>query len=136
MTIQRLLSLFLVAAIAAVAAHPAAAATGAERAAAKRAELAAKVKTSLADLGTGADARVEVRRRDGTRLTGSVAELRESAFAVRDASGVVTQVPYDDVTKVKGHNLATGWKIAIGAGAVFAILLVLVWTGAIGDAER
>jgi hypothetical protein len=37
---------------------------------------------------------------------------------------------------VKGNNLATGWKIAIGAGALFAILLILVWSGAIGDAER
>lgn len=118
-------------------AHPALAATKEQREAARRAELAAKVKDGILKLGIGPDARVEVKRRDATRLRGYVSEAGEAAFAVTDAStGATTQVPYDDVAKVKGNNLATGWKIAIGAGAIFALVLILVWTGAIGDAER
>jgi len=137
MNTNRLLSIFVAALLfAGAVAKPAQAAGNAERAAAKRAELTAKVKASIAQLGTGPDARIDLRRRDGSRVKGSIAEVQETAFVVRDASNAVTQVSYDDVTKVKGSNLATGWKIAIGAGAVFAILLLLVWTGAIGDAER
>ena len=137
MTTNKLLSLFVAALIACGAvANSTNAATNAEHAAAKRAELAAKVKASIARLGTGPDARVDLRRRDGSRVVGYVAEAQDTAFLVRDSSSVVTQVPYDDVTKVKAHNLATGWKIAIGAGAIFAILFILVWSGAIGDAER
>jgi hypothetical protein len=136
MITNKLLSLVVAALIAVGAvANTTNAATHAERAA-ERAELAAKVKASIARLGTGADARVDLRRRDGSRVVGYVTEAQDTAFLVRDSSSIVTQVPYDDVTKVKAHNLATGWKIAIGAGAIFAILLILVWSGAIGDAER
>jgi hypothetical protein len=38
-----------------------------------------------------------------------------------------TTVAYTDVTKVKGHNLSTGAKIAIGIGiGVGVVLLILL----------
>ena len=134
---KRLYTAVLICAIVALANHTASARDRAERQAAKRAELAQKVKTAIEGLGTGPDARVTVERRDAAKLAGYVAEAGPTAFVVRDATtGAATPVAYDDVTKVKGHNLATGWKIAIGAGVLFAVMLILVWTGAIGDAER
>ena len=60
---------------------------------------------------------------------------RPNAIAL-SSDDIEGYVAYDDVSKVKGNNLATGWKIAIGVGALFALALILVWTGAIGDAER
>lgn len=138
MTITRLLSAVLAVAILSMgAARPARAATKEERQAAKRAERAAEVKAGILRLGVGPDARVAVKRYDATRVAGYVTAADDAAFSVVDAkTGAVTQVPYDDVSKVKGNNLHTGWKIAIGVGALFALALILVWTGAIGDAER
>ena len=134
---HRLLSALLITALVSlVAVQPALAATKADRQEVKRAKLAAKVRSSLTRLGTGPDARVEVRLRNATKVKGYVSSLSDTAFVVTDASGGATEVPYGDVTKVKGQNLATGWKIAIGAGVLFAVIYILVWTGAIGDAER
>jgi hypothetical protein len=107
----------------------------AEREAAKRARRVDRLKQDLARLGTGPDARIELRTHDSKRIKGYVTALDDAGFVVTDASNTQVHVPYGDVTKVKGHNLATGWKIGIGAGIVFAILLILVWTEAIGDAE-
>jgi len=111
------------------------AASKAEREAAKQARRVDRLKQNLTRLGTGPDARIEVRTHDGKKIKGYVTALGDSTFVVSDASNTQVQVPYGDVTKVKGHNLATGWKIGIGAGIAFAILLILVWTEAIGDAE-
>ena len=90
-------------------------------------EPTADLRQRLAPLGTGPDARIEVRRRDGTKVKGYVTQLGTAAIAIASQSGATTQVPYDDIAKVRGHNLSTGWKIAIGAGiAVGVVLLVLV----------
>ena len=128
---QKMLSIVLAVAILSMAAaQPALAASKEER-------RAAKVKAGIEGLGTGPDARVEVKLRDSRKLAGYVSASDVSGFSVMDSrSGIATRVAYDDVSKVKGHNLATGWKIAIGAGVLFAVMLILVWTGAIGDAER
>ena len=136
--INRMLSTVLAMAMIAMAtAQPSLAATKEERQAARRAEIAAKVKAGIEGLGTGPDARVDVKLYDARRVVGYVNAADAEGFSVTDPkSGVATRVAYDDVSKVKGNNLATGWKIAIGAGALFALLLILVWTGAIGDAER
>jgi hypothetical protein len=135
--IDRILSAVLTAALLSMAQAPALAATKQEREAAKRVELSAKVKAGIERLGTGPDARVEVKLYDARRVTGYVAAADASGFSVVDSkSGVATRVAYADVSKVKGHHLATGWKIAIGAGVLFALALILVWSGAIGDADR
>jgi type II secretory pathway pseudopilin PulG len=133
---QRLLSTVLVTTLLLLATPTVSRATSkAEREAAKRARRVDRLKQDLARLGTGPDARIEVRTHDAKTIKGYVSTLGDSSFVVIDASSTQTQVPYGDVTKVKGHNLATGWKIGIGAGIAFAILLILLWTEAIGDAE-
>ena len=89
------------------------------------ASFAAQVRESIGKLGTGRDARVEVKLRDKTKLKGYVAEASDAGFTVVDLkSGVATHVAYPQVQKVKGNNLSTGAKIAIGLSAVVAVLVI------------
>lgn len=107
------------------AAVPALAATGAEKEA-KRAE---KVRTQLARLGTGADARIKLVLRDKTKLEGYVSEAGADTFAVTDRAGKTTAVEYGQVGKAQGNNLSTGAKVAIGVGigAGVTLLIFFIW---------
>jgi hypothetical protein len=92
----------------------------------KQVKYAAKVKQSVLKLGVGREARIAVRLRDRSQLVGFVSETGESSFVVTNAkTGTSTVVAYPEVTQVKGHNLSTGAKIAIGAAIVAAIILLL-----------
>ena len=91
------------------------------------AKFAAKVKTEIARLGTGPEARIEVSLRDKTNLKGYVSEADDTHFAVVNAkTGKATTVAYPQVRKVKGNNLSTKAHIAIGI-AVTVGLLVLIY---------
>jgi hypothetical protein len=92
-----------------------------------------KVKAGIAKLGTGESARLEVKLKDKSKLVGFVREIGNNSFVVTDPkTGVSSSVAYDDVTKVKGHNLSTGAKIAIGVGIGIAIaFLIIMATGGI-----
>lgn len=106
------------------AAIPAFAATSAEKEA-KRAE---KVRTQLVKLGTGTDARIKLVLRDKTKLEGFVNEAGADTFAVTNRAGETTTVGYGQVSKVQGHNLSTGAKIAIGAGIGAAVVLIILYS--------
>jgi hypothetical protein len=95
----------------------------------KAAEFAAKVKTEIAKLGIGPEARIEVKLRDKTKLKGHVSKISEESFSVTDAkTGAETEVPYPNVTQVKGNHLNKGAIIAISLG--IAILVTLLIAGA------
>lgn len=99
---------------------------GAATKAGKEARRAEEVKAAIAKLGTGPDARVEVKLRDKTRLKGYVAEAGGEHFTVVDAKlGTAANVPYPQVAQVKGNNLSTGVKIAIGLGIIIGVLLII-----------
>ena len=121
--LKKICSVLLSALLLQAAAVPAFAATSAEKEA-KRAE---KVRTELARLGTGTDARIRLILRDKTKLEGFISELGGESFVVTNKAGVATTVAYPQVGKVKGHNLATGDKIVIGIGIGVAIVLLIVW---------
>lgn len=91
----------------------------------KDAKFAAKVKTGITKLGTGPDARVELKLRDKTKLKGHIQEIADDHFTVIDErTGAAREVPYPQVKQVKGNNLSTGAKIAITLvviGIIFAI---------------
>lgn len=97
----------------------------------KQAQLAQRVKTEISKLGVGQDARVEVKLQDRTKLAGYISEVKDDSFVLTNArTGAATPVAYADVTQVKGHNLSTGAKIAIGVGigiAVVVIVLAIWW---------
>jgi preprotein translocase subunit SecF len=92
----------------------------------KQTRLAEKVKEGVSKLGVGQDARVELRLRDKTKLAGYISEVKEDSFVISDAkTGDATTIPYSNVTQVKGHNLSTGAKIAIGIGIGVGIVLIV-----------
>ena len=93
----------------------------------KEAERAEKVHAQLSKLGTGRDARVRVELQDETKLEGYLSEAGADSFSVTARDGKTTTVPYRQVKKVQGNNLSTGAKIAIGAGAAAAIVLLVLW---------
>jgi hypothetical protein len=90
-----------------------------------------EVKAGVERLGVGEGARVEVRLRDGGKLRGHVSEAGADYFVVKDArTGAATAVAYPDVAQVKGNNLSTGAKVAIGAGiAAAAVIAFIRWAG-------
>ncbi|HQR33709.1 MAG TPA: hypothetical protein PLK30_13305 [Blastocatellia bacterium] len=94
----------------------------------KAAEFTSKVKTGIAKLGVGPEARIEVKLRDKTKLKGYVSQINDSSFVIADAkTGATTEVTYPNVTSVTGKNLSTGAIIAISVAiAVGATLLVLI----------
>ena len=94
----------------------------------KDARFAAKVKKEIAKLGTGTDARVEVKLRDKTKLKGYISQINENSFVViADNTNTPTEVPYPQTKQVKGNNLSTGAKIAIGIGIGVAIFFVVLY---------
>jgi hypothetical protein len=96
----------------------------------KMAKLADKVKTNIAQLGTGKDARIEVKLRDNTKLKGYISQINENGFVVVDfKTGNASEVPYSNAKQVKGNNLSTGVKIAIGIGVVIAIIAIIALVG-------
>lgn len=93
----------------------------------KQEKFAAKVKDGVKKLGVGADARVTVRLRDKRKLAGYVSGTGEESFTITDSkSGEATTVAYAQVAQVKGHNLSSGAKIAIGVAIIAAILIIAI----------
>lgn len=106
--------------------QPASASSRAE----KDARLAAQVKEKLSTFGVGHSARLAVKLRNKTLLGGYVESAGEESFVLTNLkTGDSTTVAYTDVTQVRGQNLGTGAKIAIGiAIGVGAVLIVLaIW---------
>lgn len=92
----------------------------------KEVKLAAKVKSEISKLGSGSDARVEVKLRDKTKLKGYVSQINENSFVlVNEKTGTPTEVPYTQTKQVKGNNLSTGVKIAIGVGILVAVIVLI-----------
>lgn len=92
----------------------------------KEARFAQKVQTEIAKLGTGPNARVDLKLRDKTKLKGYISEAGAESFVViDDKTGSATTITYPQVKQVRGNNLATGWKIAIGIGIFIAVALIL-----------
>lgn len=100
----------------------------------KQARFAEKVKASVLKLGTGEAARVKVKLRDKTKLEGYISAADGEGFIITNSkTGLTTQVAYPQVKSVKGNNLSTGAKIAIGAGIAAAVILLILWKVVVDD---
>lgn len=122
--LRKFLSLFLMAALIGVASSsPAQAETKEEKAAA----FTQKVKAGIAQLGTGTDARVELKLRDKTKLKGWISETSETGFVVIEASnGKAVPVAYAEVAQVRGHHHGHYGTRLLIATAVTLLVTVLV----------
>jgi hypothetical protein len=93
-----------------------------------------KVRAGVSKLGIGEAARVDIKLRDKTRLKGYIKEAGADSFVLIDAkTGTATTIAYPEVTQVKGNNLATGGKIAIGVGIALGVLLLIYLIGVSSD---
>jgi hypothetical protein len=91
----------------------------------KAAKLALKVKAGVEKLGSGEDAKVEVKLYDKTKLKGYIDRIEENSFSVTDStSGLKTEVQYKSVKQIKGNNLSVGSAIIIGVVAIVLIQLI------------
>ena len=133
---QKSLSLTLIGALLyALLALPAFAATSNSEQ--KEAARVAKIKSSIAKLGTGPEAKLKIKLNDKTKLAGYVGQINDASFVmVDDKTGAATEVAYPNVTQAKGKNLSTGAAIAIGigigVGATF-LTLYLIFLAVGGD---
>jgi hypothetical protein len=91
-----------------------------------------QVKSKIARLGVGAKAKVTVWLANGTKIKGYIAQAGDDDFVVRDRkTDAPTTIRYADVSKVdsnRGHSMARniGIGVAVGAGAVLAVIAILV----------
>ena len=96
----------------------------------KETHYAEKVKQAIAKLGTGETAVVKIKLRDKTKLEGFVSAIGDDSFVVTDIkTSVAATVAYPQVKQVKGNNLSTGAKIAIGVGIAAVVLVVIIASG-------
>ena len=95
----------------------------------KEARHAEQVCANINKLGCDEAARIAVKLRDKTKLTGYVGAINETSFTLIEANtGKAVVVPYPAVAQVKGHNLSTGAKIAIiGLGVAVVVLAFFLW---------
>jgi hypothetical protein len=89
-----------------------------------------KVKANIIKLGTGTDAKVEVKLKDGTKIKGYIRQIYEDSFVVIDEkTGASTEIPYPQTKQIKGHNLSKGVTIAIVVGVVAVVLAIAIIFG-------
>ena len=89
----------------------------------KDARLIEKVKEGIRKLGTGPEARVEVKLLDNRKLKGYIKEVGEDNFViVNEKTGWESIVAYPQVKQVKGRNRLTAAKVAINIGKGVAIV--------------
>jgi uncharacterized membrane protein len=94
----------------------------------KDTRLAEKVKEGIGKIGTGPAAQIEVKLRDKTKLKGYVSEADEHSFVIVDEkTSATSRVDYAQVQQVKGNNLSTAAKIAIGVGVILLPIAIAVF---------
>lgn len=91
----------------------------------KEARFAEKVKAGIAKLGTGKEARVEVKLKNKTKLKGYVSQINENSFVVvEDKTGAATEVPYSNAKQVKGNNLSKNVTLTLVLVGLLAVALI------------
>ena len=92
------------------------------------AEFTVRVKKKIVKLGTGPEAKLQVRLQDKTKLKGYVSKISDDSFAMFDTkTNAETNVPYANVTELK-TKMSDGEVILLGglagAGALVAIIAI------------
>ena len=89
-----------------------------------------KIKAKVTRLGTGKQARVEVKLRDTTKLKGYIGQIAEDHFTLIDPKhGTVTTITYGQVEKIKDRNHDWVTAALLGAGTIGGLLIVVVLSG-------
>ena len=92
----------------------------------REARLTEKIKMGIAKLGIGQSTRVTIKLKDKTEMTGYIREISDTGFVIGSLNeSYPVAVEYSNVAQVKGNNLSTGAKVAIGVGIVVGVIIVL-----------
>lgn len=92
----------------------------------KEKEFSEKVKSEILKLGTGSDAKITVKLKDGTKIKGYVSEIRSDSFlVVNEKNGNATEVQYSQPKQVRGNNLSKGTIIGITLGIAVGIIILI-----------
>ena len=90
-------------------------------------KVAEKVKSEIAKLGTGTDARIQLKLKDGKKLKGYISEADDKGFVVVDSEGKATAVPYSQPTQINGKHIAKKVVFVLIALAVtIAVVAIIV----------
>ena len=90
-------------------------------------DFAGKVKTEITKLGTGTDAKVKVKLKNGTKLKGYISEIKADSFVVvNEKTRTASEVSYSKAKQVKGNNLSKGTIIGISLGIVAGIIILIL----------
>lgn len=86
----------------------------------------AKIRVQLLKLGTGEQAKIEVKLKNGLQIKGYLQDVQENDFVVMDemTKNSVT-VPFPQVQQAKGHNLNAGTRILIGVGIILLVAILI-----------
>ncbi len=92
----------------------------------KEEKFTAKVKTEIAKLGTGTDAKIKLKLKDGTKIKGYIMEANANQFVVMDSkTGQAVPVAYPQVGQAKGNNLSSGTIIVLGVIGLVILSIIL-----------
>lgn len=123
---KKQLSLALVVALVVTLAEGGGVASAQSQTSETEAQRAEQVRTEIAKLGTGPDARIKLKLQDNSKVEGYVSEAGADSFVVvNPKNGVATTVAYPQVGTAKGNNLSQGAKIAITIGISVALTILL-----------
>ncbi|MFN2492313.1 MAG: hypothetical protein ABR501_05445 [Pyrinomonadaceae bacterium] len=104
---------------------------------ARTALLASQVKAGVVYLGAGTSSRVRVVLYDKTKYHGYITEIADDHFVIADAkTGATAPIAYAEVKGIKGNNLSTGAKVAIGVAIAAAVVAIIVAAIASDDDSR
>lgn len=88
----------------------------------RRTDRAEKIKAEIARLGTGFEAKIELKLYEGAKVKGYITGITADYVIVSDSkTALATEVPYSNIKQVRGNNLSRGVKIAIGVGIILLI---------------
>lgn len=84
----------------------------------------AKVRSNIQKLGTGPEAKVEVKLKDGSKVKGYVLNSETEQFVVMNAkTGTPPPIPYPQVRQAQGSNWKTGVIVTVTIVVLGALLL-------------
>ncbi|HLN99154.1 MAG TPA: hypothetical protein VK208_11890 [Pyrinomonadaceae bacterium] len=95
-----------------------------------------KMRSQVAKMGVGGNARVEVKLRDNTQLKGYISDADQDSFTVVDnKTGASKTVSYADTQTVKkaGGGVSAKTWIILGAAAIGAIVTWIIVKPALCD---
>lgn len=86
-----------------------------------------KARARVVKLGTGKQARVEVRLTDNTKLKGYIGAIDEDHFTLVDSKrGAVRQIPYAQVQQIKNINHSAIYAALFGAAIIGGVIIFVL----------